>query len=101
MTYLTTDPEMRARRIYKSLPRGFGEALYQEALASGMIAKENLEHNQVYVGWCRNTTEARWDQVRNVFMYRRTKFGASFEEDIRHPENDDGFDVFVPVEKRV
>lgn len=61
-----------------------------------MIAKKDLVDGAVYNGHCRNAREARWDAKRGVFVYRRRKFGSEFDEDINHPEDDDGFDFFVP-----
>ena len=31
------------------------------------------------------------------FEYMRTKFGSTFPETINHFQNDDGYDVFVPI----
>ena len=33
----------------------------------------------------------------NKFVYKRTKWGNTYDEEINHFQNDDGFDVFVPV----
>lgn len=64
------------------------------------IAKKDLIHGRYYSGSCRNTSEARWDGLSEVFVYWRTKFGSKFLETIKHPEDDLIFDVFV-VEKLI
>lgn len=61
-----------------------------------MIAKKDLKHGAYYYGDCRNANTARWDADKNKFFYWRTKFTMRFVEDINHPEDDDGFDLFVP-----
>ena len=63
----------------------------------GMIPKKDLVDGATYLGFCRNAGEAIWDAGKNMFTYTRKKFGSSFNEDINHPEDDDGFDLFVPI----
>ena len=62
-----------------------------------MIPKCNLKNGAYYVGYCRNASVAMWDERAACFVYLRTKFGNVFAETINHPEDDDGFDIFVPV----
>jgi hypothetical protein len=59
------------------------------------IPKAELKHGAYYNGRCRNASIARWDQVDNCFHYWRTKFGSTFLEGIRCPEDETDFDVFV------
>ena len=63
------------------------------------IAKADLEHGAYYVGRCRNASLARWNAERQCFVHWRSKFGSTFLEEIRHPEDDKHFDVFVVEEK--
>ena len=63
------------------------------------IPKKDLKHGAYYKGACRNASEARWDANHNVFWYYRTKFNHTFLEEIRHPEDDDYYDVFYPQEE--
>lgn len=86
-----------ARAIYHALPRGFEAQAVEEAYARGMLRKDSLVDGKVYVGYCRNAGKARWDAGRQRFVYRRVKFLDSFDEEIVHPEDDDGYDIFVPV----
>lgn len=61
------------------------------------MAKENLVHGRYYEGMCRNATVARWDATRNQFYHWRTKFGHRFVEAIRHPDDEQYYDVFRVV----
>ena len=63
------------------------------------ITKADLEHGAYYRGRCRNATLARWNAERQCFVHWRSKFGSTFLEEIRHPEDDKHFDVFVVEEK--
>ncbi len=59
------------------------------------IAKQDLIHGAYYAGSCRNASEARWNADKQVFVHWRTKFNHTFLEEIKHPEDDQLFDVFV------
>lgn len=61
------------------------------------LRKEQLEIGGYYYGSCRNADIARWDG--DHFTYARRKFGNRFPEEIRHPEDDDGADLFFPYAK--
>lgn len=64
------------------------------------IAKADLEHGAYYAGRCRNATEARWNADKQCFIHWRTKFGNKFMEEIKHPEDETYYDVFI-VEKKI
>lgn len=64
-----------------------------------VIPKKDLEHGAYYHGTCRNASEARWDANHNLFLHYRTKFNHIFLEEIRHPEDENYYDVFYPLEK--
>lgn len=89
--------DRQAHAVYKSLPPRFDAAALEQAYALGLLRKEDLTDGALYYGWCRNASQARWDAARSRFVYRRTKFGSSFDEDIVHPVDDEGFDVFAVV----
>ena len=61
----------------------------------GAIPKDKLVIGETYIGSCRNASEAVWNG--KVFTYKRTKFGRTYDEDINHFQDDDGYDVFVPI----
>jgi len=63
------------------------------------IEKENLEDSCYYLGICRNSRVAQWNEKENCFYYIRRKFDATFIEKINHPEDDDGYDLFIPYQK--
>lgn len=60
-----------------------------------VIPKDELVIGETYSGVCRNASEAVWDG--KTFTYDRHKFGSCFKENINHFEDDDGYDVFVPM----
>jgi hypothetical protein len=60
------------------------------------IPKNKLVSGTTYPGECRNASEAEW--TGDHFVYRRYKWGNVFLEDINHYEDDNGYDVFVPIE---
>jgi len=66
-----------------------------------MLKKEDLIDGEQYIGVCRNSSVAIWSAKDNCFFYIRNKFGKYFVEKINHPEDDDGFDLFIPYEKIV
>ena len=61
----------------------------------GAIPKDKLVVGKTYFGSCRNADKAIW--LGDKFEYTRHKFGASYKEKINHFEDDDGFDLFVPI----
>jgi len=63
------------------------------------ILKENLEHGAYYKGRCRNAGIARWNAETQKFYHWRHKFGQWFIEEIRCPEDDQIYDVFVTEHK--
>jgi hypothetical protein len=70
-----------------------------EAVAKGMIAIGELEDGAHYYGTCRNAKVAVWCLAIRKFIYWRHKFGARFAESIEHPQNDNGFDLFIPIQR--
>ena len=61
----------------------------------GAIPKEKLVVGKRYYGNCRNANVAVW--LGEVFEYQRYKFGCTFPEKIKHFEDDNGYDLFVPI----
>lgn len=75
-------------KIYK-------EVIIPELIRCGAIPKKDLIVGKTYIGDCRNASEAIWNG--NTFVYKRNKFGTTFDENINHFEDDDGYDLFVPI----
>lgn len=75
----------------------FKEIIIPNLIRCGAIPKDKLEPGSTYIGNCRNANEAVWDGKR--FTYMRTKFGFTYPEKINHFEEDDGSDLFVPIQK--
>lgn len=63
----------------------------------GALPKSKLIEGETYIGSCRNSDTAVWDGKK--FHYQRTKFGYTYDEPINHFEDDDGYDVFIPIRK--
>jgi hypothetical protein len=97
--WLKTD-EGKASTCYHICSRPVTPEKLAKAYEIGMIAKKDLEDGFTYVGDCRNASEAVWHADKQRFTYIRHKFGSSFDEDIVHPEDDEGFDIFVPMRKK-
>ena len=72
----------------------------EQAYQDGMIKRADLKNGVTYLGYCRNAYEAVWHSDKNCFTYQREKFGSTFPEDICHPEDDNGFDLFTPYEEK-
>lgn len=84
-----------ANDIYHSLKKFCSKVEIRQAVKDGMIAKENLITDKLYEGHCRNATTARWTGTE--FEYMRFKFDSVYPECAYHPEDDDGYDIFVPI----
>lgn len=59
------------------------------------LPKDKLEIGKYYYGASRNTDEAMWNG--NTFEYEVHKFGFTYKDNINHFQDDDGYDVFVPI----
>lgn len=97
-----TNQLISAKKIYRFLSIDRLGNDKQKPLAKayemGLIKKSDLIDGKVYFGNCRNATIAKWDAGKQRFIYKRVKFNSSFDEEIPHPEDDEGFDIFVPVD---
>ena len=67
-------------------------------LRCGAIPKEQLKIGAVYIGSCRNSDEATWDGEK--FVYERYKFGFTYKDSVNHFQDDDGYDLFVPIKEK-
>ena len=73
----------------------YDNVIVPNIIRCGGIPKDKLIVGETYIGDCRNASEAVWNGDR--FTYMRTKFGTTYPEDINHFQDDDGYDVFVPI----
>jgi hypothetical protein len=76
-------------------PKDYKRIIIKNLIRCGAIPKNKLEKGKTYYGNCRNTDEATWDGSQ--FIYNRTKFGTTYVDNINHFEDDDGYDLFVPL----
>lgn len=90
----------KEHRIYELLMPPVTPEKLEQAYAEGMIRKEDLRDGVTYLGTCRNANEAVWHADKERFTYMRTKLGSTFPEDIVHPVDDLGFDIFIPVAEK-
>lgn len=87
-------------RIYALLMPPVTPEKLERAYEMGLIRKEDLKDGSTYIGTCRNASEAVWHAKKERFTYQREKFGDVFPEDIVHPVDDCGFDIFIPVQEK-
>lgn len=59
------------------------------------IPKNKLIIGEEYCGICRNSSKAIWNGEE--FEYKRYKLGSYYTDYINHYEDDDGYDLFVPI----
>ncbi len=73
----------------------YEEVIVPNLIRCGAIPKSELQTGKVYEGKCRNASEAMW--VVDHFVYKRHQYGMEFYDKINHFQDDDGYDVFVPI----
>lgn len=80
-----------------NIPQDYSQKWYKTATdLNFFIPKQKLIDGKFYKGTCRN---ARWAYYHNGFFhYVRTKFSSVFIEKINCIEDDNGYDLFVPIE---
>lgn len=78
-------------------PPEFWPCICEAIISKGAIAKKDLIVGKIYIGSCRNSDRAIW--LGNCFQYDRYKFGVKYSENINHFEDDDGFDLFIPIKE--
>ena len=91
----------KAHWIYNKMGRGWEKTVtnLKHVYLDGMIAKKDLVDGAIYLGHCRNAGYAQWNAGLGKFEYIRHKFGCEFIDEIEHPEDDRGYDIFVPILK--
>jgi len=77
------------------LPQPIPYGMYNELYKKGIIPKKDLLKNHYYKGKCRNATVALWNGFE--FVHMRYKFGDFRLDSVNHLEDDNGFDLFVPL----
>jgi len=79
------------------LPKPIPYALYNELYNKGIIRKSDLKKNHYYFGKCRNSDVALWNGFE--FVYNRYKFGSYYIDSVNNIEDDNGFDLFIPLKE--
>lgn len=72
------------------------EYVWPKLIQYGAIPIDKLIVGHTYLGKCRNAHKAIWKD-NGTFEYVRYKFGITYPEEINHFQDDDGYDVFVPI----
>ena len=72
---------------------------FDELTTRPLLPKSALVHGAYYKGRCRNASVARWNADEQCFYHWRQKFNSIFIETIKHPEDDEVFDVFRVLEE--
>ena len=75
----------------------YEEIIVKNLIRCGAIPKEQLEVGKTYLGTCRNFSKAVWNGIE--FEGKRYKFGMWQDDTINHFQDDDGYDLFVPIKK--
>ena len=70
---------------------------HDEKTGRPILPKTALVDGAYYVGRCRNATIARWSAERRCFFHWRKKFDRIFVEEIKHPLDEEHYDVFRVV----
>lgn len=118
MVYIPKTPEQRKQELVKfwenyqrksnfeteddipSLPAwsegDMKQYVWPKLIQYGAIPIDQLIVGHKYLGCCRNAHEAIWKE-NNKFEYLRYKFGCEFPEEINHFQDDNGYDLFVPI----
>ena len=78
-------------------PLIYEEVIVKNLIRCGAIPKDKLEIGATYEGNCRNFEQAKWDG--KVFWGKRYKFGELIDDKINHLQDDNGYDLFVPIKK--
>lgn len=73
----------------------YEEIVVKNLIRCGAIPKKELIVGRTYYGDCRNAGKAVWNG--DNFTYTRYKFGTTYDEDINHFEDDNGYDLFIPI----
>ncbi len=78
------------------IPRECDLEKYYDA---GVLKKTDLVDEGYYLGLCRNTNIAQWDEHNQVFWYIREKLGGRRIESLKHfaDEQESCWDAFVPL----
>ena len=86
-------PDMDSRKPIFQLPE------YDELTHRPLLPKAALVHGRYYIGRCRNASVARWNASQHCFYHWREKFGRIYIEKIKHPDDEETFDVFRVLEE--
>ena len=103
LKYWQNRPPFRDEDEWVDIPvvdkEDYDNIIVPNLIRCGAIPKVDLIVGETYLGHCRNASEAVWDGEH--FTYIRHKFGMEYPENINHFEDDNGFDLFVPLKLKL
>ena len=67
---------------------------FDELTHRPVLPKSQLQHGHYYIGRCRNASVARWNANQQCFYHWREKFQRIYIKKIKHPIDEQEFDVF-------
>jgi hypothetical protein len=73
----------------------YNDIIIPNIIRRGGIPKDFLVVGEEYWGSCRNSDIAKWTGEK--FVYQRCKFGYRYEDEVNHFQDDDGYDLFLPI----
>ena len=76
----------------------YENVVVKNLIRCGAIPKDKLVIGKTYIGKCRNANEAVWNGRH--FEYKRFKFGYMMDDVINHFQDDNGYDLFVPIQEK-
>lgn len=84
--------------IPKVKKEDYDNIIIPNIIRCGGIPKSQLKSHIIYIGSCRNTNEAEW--TGKNFIYCRHKWGTEYIDEVNHFEDDNGYDLFVPIKMK-
>lgn len=102
LEYWQTRPIFKDADDIPSIPivkkNDYDNIIIPNIIRCGGIPKKELIIGETYIGGCRNSSEATWNGKE--FTYNRIKFGIEYIDTINHFEDDNGYDLFIPIKKK-
>ena len=81
-------PKVKDKQMYE-------DVIVKNLIRCGAIPKDKLIVGKTYIGSCRNSGKATW--TGEEFEYERHKLGTTYTDAVNHFQDDDGYDLFVPI----
>lgn len=93
--FVPVDGEWFLPSIPQDLTKNEHELIVKNLIRCGAIPKKDLIIGREYEGDCRNAGQAKWNG--ETFEYTRYKISGTFVDKINHFEDDNNYDLFIPM----